>query len=92
VTTIPVEELERHLREVLARVQAGERVLIERDGEPVAELSPCDWKARLEKAFPGMKHATRHMRDIHIEPVRVPPAVDVVAMLIEDREDRDLLP
>jgi prevent-host-death family protein len=41
MTTIPVEELEAHLREVLARVQAGEHVLIASDGEPVAELVPA---------------------------------------------------
>ena len=93
MTTIPVEELEAHLREVLARVRAGERVLIASDGEPVAELSPCEsWKDRVEKVFPGVQHATKPMRDIHIEPVPVPPGVDVVAMLIEDREERELLP
>jgi prevent-host-death family protein len=88
MTTIPIEELEAHLREVLARVQAGERVLIASDGQPVAELSPCDSRTALERAFPGMQRATKHMRDIHIEPVPVAPGFDAVAMLIEDREPR----
>lgn len=91
MTTIPIEELEAHLHDVLARVQAGERLLIARDGELVAELSPCDSpEARLEKVFPGIQHATKHMRDIAIRPVRLNRPVDAVAMLIEDREDRDL--
>ena len=92
MTTIAIEELEAHLREILARVQAGERVLIASDGEPVAELSPCEsLKDRVEKAFPGVEWATKHVRDIDIEPVRLSPEIDAVAMLIEDREDRELL-
>ncbi len=93
MTTIPVEELELHLLEVLARVEAGETVLLARDGEVVAQISPCgSLPARLEKLFPGMQHATKRMRDIHIEPVPVPPGVDVVAMLVQDREDSEFLP
>lgn len=85
MTTIPVEELELHLAGMLARVEAGETVLLARDGEPVAQISPCDsLPARLEKLFPGMQHTTEPMRDIRIEPVPVPPGVDVV-MLIKDR-------
>ena len=92
MTTVTVEEFELHLREVLARVEAGETVLLARDGEAVAQISPCDsLPARLEKLFPGMQHATKHMRDIHIEPVPVPPGTDVVAMLVQDREDSEFL-
>ena len=85
MTTLTVGELEANLREVLERVRAGERVLIENDGAPLAQLSPCDPLAALEAAFPGMTRATKHMRDIHFERIPLPPGVDAVAMLIEDR-------
>ncbi len=35
-----IRDLRNHGREVVDRVQAGERVTITRDGEPVAELRP----------------------------------------------------
>ncbi|MDQ6909599.1 MAG: type II toxin-antitoxin system prevent-host-death family antitoxin [Actinomycetota bacterium] len=35
-----IRDLRNHGGEVVGRVQAGERVTITRDGEPVAELSP----------------------------------------------------
>ena len=89
MTKIPVEELEAHLREVLVRVQAGERVLIARDGEPVAELSPCDPVIEaLRKAFPGMRPATKRMRDIHIDRVSLSDDTDILDVLREVRDDR----
>ena len=93
MTTIPVEELEAHLREVLARVQAGEHVLIASDGEPVAELVPCDPLIEtLRRAFPAMRPATKRMRDIHIERVSLSDGTDILDVLREVRDDRDLLP
>ncbi len=93
MTTIAVEELEAHLREVLARVRAGGRVLIASDGEPVAELLPCEtWTARVEKVFPGIQWATESHQDLSdVVRLSLPEGVDPVAMLIEDREDRDPL-
>lgn len=88
MTTLTVGELEANLREVLERVRAGERVVIESDGAPAVQISPCDPFAALEAAFPGITRATRHSRDIVTTCVPVPPGVDVVAMLIEDRADR----
>jgi len=35
-----IRDLRNHGAEVIGRVQAGERVTITRDGEPVAELRP----------------------------------------------------
>ncbi len=93
MTTIAIEELELHLREVLARVEAGETVLLARDGEAVAQIAPCESvPARLERLFPGMQHATVKPSALwDFVPVRLPEGVDAVAMLIEDREERDLL-
>ena len=91
MTTIAIEELELHLREVLARVQAGERVVVASDGEPVAEISPCDPLAALERAFPGMQRATKHMRDIPLPNVRLNAPADAVELIREEREDREFL-
>lgn len=89
MTTVPIEELEANLRDLMARVESGETIQVVRDGEPVAELSPCrpDWRKTL-----GVIPATRHMRDIHIEPILLSPGIDAVALLVEDRGDGDLLP
>jgi len=92
VTTIPIEELEAHLRQILERVQAGERVLIASEGRPVAELSPCDPMAAIDRAFPGANRPAKHLRDIRIERVPLAPGPDVVDVLREIRDDRDLLP
>ena len=92
MTTLTVGELEANLREVLERVRAGESVVIESDGAPAVQLSPCDPLARLEAAFPGMTRATKHMRDIHFERIPIAPGADVLEVLREVRDDRDLLP
>lgn len=92
MTTISVDELERRLREVLSQVQAGDSVLIARDGHPVAELAPCDEKARVEKAFPGALRAAAQMREFRFERVPLTPGPDIVDVLRDVRDDRDLLP
>jgi len=38
---VPISELRRHLREVLERVEAGERMRIRRRGRVIAELVPA---------------------------------------------------
>jgi antitoxin (DNA-binding transcriptional repressor) of toxin-antitoxin stability system len=53
MTTVTVAKLEANLRDVLARVRAGERLVIESDGALVAQLSPCDPLAALAAAVPG---------------------------------------
>jgi len=40
MTTVNVHEAKTHLSKLLARVQAGERIIIARAGKPVAELGP----------------------------------------------------
>ena len=92
MTTLTVGELEANLRAILERVRAGERVVIESDGAPVAQLSPCDPLAELLRALPGVQMPTKHMRDIHFERIPIAPGVDVFEVLREVRDDRDLLP
>ena len=40
--TITLAELQRHPNALLDRVRAGERLLVVRDGQPVAELRPVE--------------------------------------------------
>lgn len=40
VETVNVHEAKTHLSRLLARVEAGERIVIARAGHPIAELSP----------------------------------------------------
>ena len=52
MTTCTVAEAKAHLSELLARVENGEKLVITRRGQPVAQLSPVrpakrapDWQA-----------------------------------------------
>ena len=40
VETVNVHEAKTHLSRLLARVEAGERIVIARAGHPIAELTP----------------------------------------------------
>ena len=91
MTTVTVEEFELHLREVLARVEAGETVLLARDGEAVAQIAPCDPLGALTRALPGVPRPTKHLRDVRFAPIPVGPGPDVVDVLREVRDDRDFL-
>ena len=42
--TITIRELRNHGGAVIDRVQAGERLIVSRDGQPVAELRPLPRK------------------------------------------------
>ena len=93
MTKMRVEEVESRLREVLARVDAGETFEIESDGRTVARLSPCDpVMARLEKSFPGLKRSTAPASSVlGIRPMRLPIPVDSVELVRDEREDREFL-
>ena len=92
MTTLPIEDLASNLGELIARVEAGETVLLERDGKTVAQVSPCDPRAVLERTFPGMTAATRSPRDLRTDRVPLASGPDIVDVLLEVRNDRDLLP
>ena len=91
MTKMRVEDVEANLREILARVRAGETIEIEGDGEPLVQIRSCDPLAGIESVFFGVERSTMHMRDVKIHPMHLREGVDAVAMLIEDRADRDLL-
>jgi len=40
LTTVNVHEAKTHLSKLLARVQAGERIIIAKAGKPIAQLVP----------------------------------------------------
>ena len=55
--TVNVHEAKTHLSRLLAQVEAGEDVVIARNGKPVARLVPCEpkrkpqfgsWKGRIK--------------------------------------------
>lgn len=46
----------------------------------------------MEALFPGTQWATEPRKELFdVVPLRLPEGVDAVAMLLEDREDRDSL-
>ena len=68
VAEASIRELRNHGGDVIARVAAGERIVITRDGEPVAELRPLPRRplrtaalipafARLRAVDPGRMRA-----------------------------------
>jgi prevent-host-death family protein len=89
MTTLTVGELEANLREVLERVRAGESVVVESDGAPAVQISPCDPLAALEAAFPGIRRATKPALDLlTIRPLRFNGPVDAVELIRYERGDR----
>lgn len=52
MTTVNVHEAKTHFSKLLARVQAGERIVIAKAGKPVAELRPVT--ERPKQRVPGI--------------------------------------
>ncbi len=50
-TTVSVQDLERDPATLLDRVEAGERIVISREGRPVAELRPLEPSVRGPRPF-----------------------------------------
>ena len=53
MTTVNVHEAKSQLSRLLAQVEAGEEVVIARNGKPVAQLVPC--KPQGKRQFGSMK-------------------------------------
>ena len=49
--TVNVQEAKTHLSALLARVEAGERVILSRHGKPIAQLVPLDPLPRRRLGF-----------------------------------------
>ncbi|MCY3645891.1 MAG: type II toxin-antitoxin system Phd/YefM family antitoxin [Chloroflexota bacterium] len=48
MTTVNIHEAKTHLSRLLAQVEAGEDIVIARNGKPVARLVPCEEQGRRE--------------------------------------------
>jgi prevent-host-death family protein len=62
--SINVHEAKTHLSQLLARVEAGEEIVIARNGRPVARLIPIEASPRLRQ--PGLdKGRIGYSDDVH---------------------------
>jgi antitoxin (DNA-binding transcriptional repressor) of toxin-antitoxin stability system len=41
MNTVPIEEVERDASRYLSQVEAGEKLVVTRDGKPIAEITPA---------------------------------------------------
>ena len=51
IKTVNVQDAKTHLSALLARVAAGEHILLARNGKPIAQLVPIDPKPRRQLGF-----------------------------------------
>ena len=51
IKTVNVQDAKTHLSALLARVAAGEHILLARNGKPIAQLVPLDPKPRRQLGF-----------------------------------------
>jgi prevent-host-death family protein len=61
--TVKVGEAKTHLSKLLARVEAGEEVIIARGNAPVAKLVPIDDRPRREAAIEALRTASDTVHD-----------------------------
>lgn len=73
---VNISEARRRFKELLDRAAAGERIVISRDGTPLAELSPPrdDEKAKIAKRFDAEK-IRRWLEEQPMDP-RSPEEID----------------
>ena len=88
MTTVTIQELQANARAVIAKVRAGETVLVADEGQTVAEIS-SGHDAR-ERAL-GIVPPPRRSRDLTFERSPLAPGRDVLDLLSEVRADRELL-
>ena len=77
---VNIHEAKTHLSRLLEQVAAGERVIISKAGEPIAELVPHQ---RTKVVFGGLKGQVRYDDDI------VGPDPEVNALFSDDLLDDD---
>ncbi|WP_172461487.1 type II toxin-antitoxin system Phd/YefM family antitoxin [Branchiibius hedensis] len=70
---VSIRDLRNNGAEVLRRVERGERVVLTRDGHPVAELSP------LPRRSPSTAELIRRRRNLpYVDPVALRADIDAV--------------
>lgn len=67
--TVKVAEAKARLSELLARVEAGEEVIIARGNEPVAKLTALDEQARRRAAIDAVKALRAHFKPVATEEI-----------------------
>jgi prevent-host-death family protein len=73
MTTVPIRELRNRGGDVVDRVEAGERVVVTRDGKPVAELRPL---SRPACTATELIQRRRHLKAV--DPVALRHDIDLV--------------
>ncbi len=67
MTTVNVHEAKTHLSRLLARVEAGERIVIARAGKPIAILGPAE--DRPPDRVPGLSKGQMVIHDDFDDPL-----------------------
>ena len=60
---VNAQEAQAQLPSLLAKVEAGEEVVIARDGKPVARLLPCDTTRKAPKPMPSDKWSDSEVKE-----------------------------
>ena len=68
--TVKVGEAKTHLSDLLAKVEAGEEVIIARGNEPIAKLSRIRKKRDLDKVIADIRAARMRAKPVSREEVR----------------------
>jgi antitoxin (DNA-binding transcriptional repressor) of toxin-antitoxin stability system len=75
---VTVEELRGNLDELLSEAQAGELIMIVREGQAIATLRPTVTIIQRGTPYP--------FRNLKISPLKKPLGIDPIEGLIEERE------
>lgn len=67
--TVNIHEAKAHLSELLARVEAGETVVIARRNKPIVKLVPADMAAPKEKRRLGLAEGSVTISDDFFDPM-----------------------
>ena len=69
MVTVNVHEAKTNLSRLLAQVEAGEDVVIARNGKPVARLVPCEKRGRREPGSMKGNKVWEELSDLVMEPL-----------------------
>ncbi|MDP2286256.1 MAG: type II toxin-antitoxin system Phd/YefM family antitoxin [Pseudohongiella sp.] len=67
--TVNIHEAKAHLSELLARVEAGETVVIARRNKPIVKLVPADVESPKEKRRLGLAEGSISISDNFFDPM-----------------------
>lgn len=67
--TVTIHAAKTHLSELIARVEAGEEIIIARRDKPVVKLVPVEKPARIQRVPGAMKHLIGEITDDAFAPL-----------------------